>query len=189
MHPVAQDLKFIESAAQSINDYVLSDLLYWPMDVEPASLGIGVSRTTLGLIYLVVEHIRLKSLNEEQAERFAIAQAEIQKVHRKWKVAWEKKAVEEFKARSRQWSNFLNKDLENRAERKTRYRVEVRNRVILQLLLLDIPEKENGLILALHRMDGSLKGLLAKGDFIWAEDLKPVFPEEKFWFLYRMINN
>jgi hypothetical protein len=188
MHPVAQDLKFIESAAQSINDYVLSDLLYWPMDVEPASLGIGASRTTLGLLYLLIEYIRLKPLNEDQSERFAIAQAEIQKVHRKWKVAWEMKAVEEFKARTRQWYNFLKEGLENSAELKTRYHVEVRNRVILQLLLLDLPEKETGLVLALQSMDESVKGLLAKGDFIWSEDLKPVFPEDKFWFLYRMIN-
>lgn len=189
MQPVAQDLKFIESASQSLSDYILSELLYWPMDDEPASLGISASRTTLGLLYLVIEHIRRKHLNADQAERFAIALAEIEKTRRKWKVAWEKKVVDEFKSRARQWYNFLKEYSLKGNEFKSRYRVEVRNRVILQLLLLDLPLKETSLVQSLHRMDESLKGMLAEGNFIWSEDLQSVFPEEKFWFLYRKIKD
>jgi hypothetical protein len=187
MQPVAQDLKFIESASQSLSDYILSEILYWPMDDTPASLGKSASWTTLGLLFLVIEHIRRKPLNADQAERFAIAQTEIEKVHKKWKVAWEKKVVDEFKSRARQWYNFLKEYNSDVNDFKARYRVEVRNRVILQLLLLDLPLNETGLVQSLHLMDESLKGMLAEGDFIWSADLQSVFPEEKFWFLYRTI--
>ncbi|MHC1785325.1 MAG: hypothetical protein AB9891_21690 [Anaerolineaceae bacterium] len=188
MQPVAQDLKFIETACQSLNDYLLSDLLYWPMDDQPASGGISASRATLGLLYLVVEHIRSRTLNTDQAEKLALAQVEIEKVHRKWKVAWEKKVAAEFKTRLKAWRNFLTEVRSDGKELTARYRTEVRNRVILQLLLLDLAADETGQVLALYNVDELLKSKLEEGVFVWDADLQPVFPEEKFWFLYRNLN-
>jgi hypothetical protein len=188
MQPVAQDLKFIESACQSLDDYLLSDLLYWPMDDQPASGGISASRTTLGLLFLVIEHVRSRTLKDDQAERLALAQFEIEKIHRKWKVAWEKKVAAEFKTRLKAWEAFLTEARSDRKELTVRYRTEVRNRVILQLLLLDLAPDEIGQVHAMYGVDEWLKTTLKEGGFVWDVDLKPVFPEEKFWFLYRNLN-
>jgi len=183
--PAAQDLNFIENAAQSLGDYVLSDLLYWPMDIRPASAVNSVSRTTLGVLYLIIEHLRRQRLSEDQEERFSICMAEIEKIRRKWNAAWQKKAAMEFKARTRQWYNFIHDCIEDDGELRPRYSVEVQNRVILQLLLLDIPENETGLVLALHKVDEFLKNILGEGKFVWDEQLQSTFSEDKFWFLYR----
>jgi hypothetical protein len=188
MQPVAQDLKFVESTCQGLNDYLLSDSLYWPIDDQPASGGISASRTTLGLLYLIIEHVRGKTLSEEQAERLASAQGEIERVHRKWKVAWEKKVAGEFKTRLRAWHNFLTEVRSDGKELRARYKTEVRNRVILQLLLLDLASDETSLVLAMYNTDEWLKSELDDDGFIWDAELQTVFPEEKFWFLYRNLN-
>jgi hypothetical protein len=185
MQPVDLDLNFIENTCHDLNDYVLSDLLYWPVDYEPINSGTTPSRTTIGLLRLVVEQVRLRNLNEDQTERLEICQLTIDKVHRKWKVAWEKKVVGEFKSRVRTWHAYISEAESDRQLLHTNYRSQVQNRTILQLLLTDLPVDETALVLALHKIDEWLKTNLSEGPFIWDPELQSAFPEEKYWFLYR----
>jgi hypothetical protein len=32
--------------------------------------------------------------------------------------------------------------------------------------------------------DQHLRGILDEGDFVWDADLKPAFPQSRFWYLY-----
>jgi hypothetical protein len=185
MQPVEQDLKFIESTCQDLDDYILSNQLYWPVDHETYRDGISFSRVTIGLIRLITEQLRAVKLSEEQSSRLKEANRIIDNIQRKWKVAWGKKVSAEFKSRLNLWQEFIRECISDKKVLLSGFRTALSNRTILQLLLLDLPNEEAGLILSLHETDQWLRENLVEGPFIWDDEYQHTFPSEKFWFLYR----
>jgi hypothetical protein len=164
----SQDLPFLTESLPQLQDYLLSNELYWP-------LGGSLPRLTLGSVLLALA--RLEIFHPVEAQQF---RAQVEVVRVKWRSAWEKKAAREAANRLRLWSQFLSEavaGLEPEA-----YPAEVRGRAILQLLLREAPETPEKAALA--EVDGVLKAHLHPGAFIWEAELQTVFPQSDFWFLY-----
>lgn len=168
-----QELEFIRQSVPQLQDYLLSNELYWP-------LGGNLPRLTPGSLELAL--LRLESYAPAEVGQL---RGQVDAVRLKWRTAWEKKVARELANRLRLWSQFLSDYLRAPDLSPEYYQTEVRNRVILQLLLpgqSDFAEKD-----ALAELDHALKARLVVGPFIWDEIFLSAFPKTEFWFLYGTI--
>jgi hypothetical protein len=165
-----EDLRFLKEAVPQLQEYLLSNEMYWP-------LSGSLPRLTPGSLLLT-----LARLHADSAVDIQRLDAQVGIVRTKWRAALEKKAARELANRLRLWSQFLSDYIDAPEQNLESYRTEVRGRVILQLLLQelpDVPEKK-----ALADLDGILKARLIPGEFLWDPHLQSVFPSSDFWFLY-----
>lgn len=161
-----QDQRFLEIAIPELKDYLLSDVLFWP-------LGAQLPRLTIGGLLLAQRRLQAQNLGVHLHPKIAT-------IREKWRAAWKKKAAKELNARLDLWRNYLNdyrSDPENHAEN---YRHEVCWRVMLELLLTDISAN----LIELTTYDELLNKKLVPDKFIWNENLKSQFSQDQFWFLY-----
>ena len=170
MKNTAQDIRFFAEAMPQLQDYLLSNELFWP-------LSGSLPRLTPGCILLTMA--RMSVFQPVEAQRLGI---QLKVVRAKWHSAWEKKVIREIGNRTRLWAQFLS-DYKNSPEQNVAsYANEVRSRTILQLLLkeyLVAPEKPD-----LDQCDSILSSCLVTGAFLWDAELQVVFPADDFWFLY-----
>jgi hypothetical protein len=169
MTSAEQDIRFLTEGLPQLQDYLLSNELYWP-------LSNSLPRLTPGSVLLTLE--RLDVTRPDEARKF---RAELEPMRARWRVAWEKKAAREMVNRLRLWSQYLS-DYQNDPVSAGSYPTEVRGRTILQLLLPEVPEAPEKAVLA--ELDAMLKARLVFGEFAWEADLQEVFPMTDFWFLY-----
>jgi len=171
--PAEKDRAYLEAGISELNDYLLSQELYWPISAR----GFDLPRLTIGGILLTQAQL------EARDERIESLVAQLDGVRSKWRVAWETKAGREVGARLRLWSNYLTDYRQNPEQHADLYPHEVRYRVMLQLLLAELPapppEQE-----ALSQLDSLLRANLQTSDFIWDTDIQTGFPSEVYWYLY-----
>ncbi len=168
-----KDRAYLEAGIPELEDYLLSNELYWPVTARVYDLP----RLTIGGLLLAQTRL------EARRERIEALVAQLDAVRSKWRAAWETKAGREFRSRFGLWSNYVADYRHNPEEYADAYPHEVRYRAMLQLLLAELPappaEQES-----LSRLDGVLRASFSPGDFIWEVDLLPGFSREVYWFLY-----
>ena len=173
MTPVEKDKSYLEASISELETYLLSQELYWPISAR----GFDLPRLTIGGILLTQARL------EACGERIEALVARFDGIRSKWRVAWETKAGREVGARMRLWSNYLTDYRQNPEGQADLYPHEVRYRVMLHLLLAELPAPAPEQV-ALPQLDSLLRANLTAGDFIWESDLQVGFPREVYWFLY-----
>jgi len=173
MTSLEKDRAYLEAGIPELEDYLLSDELYWPISTR----GFDLPRLTVGGILLA------KARLEARDERIESLVSQLDAVRSRWQVAWETKAGRGVQARMRLWSNYLSDYRHNPEGHADAYPHEVSYRVMLHLLLAELPtsppeQKE------LSQLDSLLRANLNLGDFIWEADLQTGFPREVYWYLY-----
>ena len=173
MNPIESDKAYLETSIPELGDYLLSKELYWPISAR----GYSLPRLTIGGILLAQARL------DAQRERIQALVAQLDRVRTKWRVAWETKAGHEVQARMRLWSNYLADYRQSPEQHADAYSHEVRYRVMLHLLLteLPVPPVEQK---ALVELDSTLRSRLISRDFIWDSKLSAGFPREVYWYLY-----
>jgi len=173
MRSIEKDKTYLEAGIPELGDYLLSKELFWPISAR----GFSLPRLTIGGILLA------KARLEARDERIESLVAQLDGVRSKWQVAWETKADQEVQTRLRLWSNYLADYRHSPEGHADAYPHEVRYRVMLHLLLVELPapppEQQ-----ALSQLDSLLRASLIGDDFIWESDLQNGFPREVYWFLY-----
>ena len=168
-----KDRAYLEAGIPELEAYLLSDELYWPISAR----GYDLPRLTVGGILLA------KARLEARGERIESLVAQLDAVRSKWRVAWETKAGCGVQARMRLWGNYLSDYRHNPEGHADAYPYEVRYRVMLHLLLAELPTpppEQSGLT----QLDSLLRVNLISSDFIWKFDLQSGFPREVYWYLY-----
>ena len=167
------DLRFVKEAVPQLQEYLLSNELYWP-------LSGSLPRLTPGSLLLTLARLRVADSKVE----FEVQKLETQvdAIRVRWRTAWEKKVTREAANRMRLWSQFLSDYLQAPDQNLESYATEARGRAILHLLLTELPDASEGSALA--ELDGILRSHLTPGEFIWEPELQPIFPKNEFWFLY-----
>ena len=160
------DQNYIETALPELKNYLLSDILFYPLMGQ-------LPRLTIGGLLLAQRRLRAGNLGTHLDLKLAT-------LRDKWRAAWEKKSAQEMDARLTLWRNYLSDyrtDPENYA---TDYRHEVRWRVMLELLAKEVDQipTEIGVL------DELLHVKFIKGKFLWDKNLQNQFAQDKFWFLY-----
>jgi hypothetical protein len=159
MSSLDQDLQYLDAGLRELQDYLLSNELYWPL-----SAASSLPRLTLGGLLLARQ--RLGTRADSQA-------AQIEALHSKWQTAWDAKASHEARARGDLWKNYIQDYCESPESHASEYAQQVRNRAMLVLL----GEESDP-------FDESVKSVFIPGDFIWENECAGNFSRDAFWFLF-----
>jgi hypothetical protein len=185
MSTLEYDLKFLRTGIPELQDYLLSRETYWPLGLAASAGERPYPRMTLGwlLLTLVRAEEVAASVSPAPASSVASLRQQLQATRAQWLIAWQKKATQEFSARLKLWTNFLN---EYRGDKinANQYAYEVQRRALLHLLLAEaaeIPSAERDL---LQGLDSFLQAVLEPGPFVWEPALAPAFPQATYWYLY-----
>jgi hypothetical protein len=178
MDIVTRDTAYLRAGIPELKQYLLSKEIYWPLTTREYQLP----RLTIGCVLLA--RTRLQGFNQDNDQYFP----QLESLRTSWRVAWEKKAGREYKARLELWKNYL-MDYQLAPEQQAdAYQHEVRLRTMLHLLseeLTDQPAEGS----VLFQLDRVLSSALIRSDFIWENELKKVFPAEVYWYLYGKLKN
>ncbi len=164
-----EDLLYIQTSLPELKNYLLSDLLYYPLDGNHPRLTIGgilLSQQRLG------DSATATNVNQN-----------LSALKSSWRVAWTQKSARELEARLRLWRNYLNDYRKSPEEYSADYPHEVRWRVMIELLSVEVDQ----IPAEIAALDQLLRAKFIRGEFIWDENLKSQFSEDKFWFLYGQI--
>ncbi len=125
-----------EKMADQLEDYLLSDKLFWQISVE-TPLGTRQPKMTLGALYE-----RIQFLREHQHELGPNDQARLKKILHAWEEAkkqfpqqWQEKLRREYKSYMHNWKYFLEQRSSNPERWAQEYKFEVRNRERARLVL------------------------------------------------------
>ncbi len=178
------DAAFIQAAAADLEDYLLSDILFWPLQrTNGAGLGGDSDQLTPGNLLLSLARLGDDAFSDAS---LASTLKQIENIRQQWKSAWLNKSRKEWNQRLRLWLRYL-EDLgkENHPILPADYAFHVRNRVILHLLnseIGNVPVEEKTM---LHNGDEMLRSISQAGEFVWQKNLQERFPASTFWYLYR----
>lgn len=137
---LAAKLLEAEKMAEQLQDYLLSDKLFWQIVVE-TPLGTRQPKMTLGSLYE-----RIQDIEAHQGELGPKDRVRLQKIQRAWDDArhkfpnqWQEKLRREFKSYMHNWQYFLEQRSSSDYERwMQEYKFETRNRerarLVIQLL-------------------------------------------------------
>ena len=175
--------RYVRGALSEAKYYLLSNDLFWPLDLTHQLKKAPYPKFTIGNLLYFRYNTAAAAITPYHKQAITEANTSVDKIKGEWTVAWEKKADMEFSSRLRQWSYYL-KELKNNIETYAPYYpVEVRVRVLLQLLVEEIKnnkEKKDKLL----AIDAELHSHFNKSDFVWEADLSRAFPKKEFWYLY-----
>lgn len=167
----AEDLKILLAAAESLEQYLLSPVLYWPVDGSTASL-------TPGNLLLALTRLAYPPKYEEKCQR-------IQKTRQVWQAAWQRKASGEFDERVGLWNTTVREFFASASHTRP-YPQDIRWRVLIELLQPEIGDARGRSEAAiLEATDHIFRSGTKPSEFIWPLELQTVFPNPRFWFLYR----
>jgi len=170
MYSFKKDSQYLKTGVPELKDFLLSSEVFWPLGGDLPQLTIG------GILFALT---RLSAIQPTEAQKIKL---EVDSLKEKWRSAWERKASREVQNRLRLWSEFL-VDYRNASRQNADwYTNEVRWRAMLALLLKEAPSSPEAA--TLDALDESLRAGFLHGEFIWDKELRPVFPEKDFWFLY-----
>ncbi|MDD5466819.1 MAG: hypothetical protein PHS96_03340 [Anaerolineales bacterium] len=178
------DLAYVQAGVASLEAYLLSGELYWPLDAAPLPGEPPYPRLTLGGLLLAVRRASGRRLSPAEVTLLRESEHELEATRRRWAAAWQGKARREFTSRLRLWRDYLNDYRENPQEHLDRYAYEARRRVMLELLLPETGETPAAELELLGALDRVLHGVFAQDGFIWEAELAPAFPEAPYWYLW-----
>ncbi len=178
------DLRYFNVGVEQLENYLLSNDAFWPVDIRPPSGDPGYPQLTLGGLLLARTRLNAYSKTPKQVEQLEKLTANMDTIRAHWRVAWEKKAAHDFSIRLRMWRDYLDEYLREPQDNADRFPYEARLRTMLTLLNsqgVTIVQAELDL---LELLDTRLESAFIPGDFIWEAELQPGFPENTFWYLY-----
>ncbi len=177
MNKLPQDLLYLENGLQDLPAYLEADLLFWPL--TPPTLP----RLTISGLLLSLRRAAALAATPGQRQEVAQRTETLNRLRAQYRVHWENKAARELDARLRQWRNFLQDYRENPPEFAPSYPHEVHARVMLSLLLPELPPTIKAES-AIQGLDALLQAVFQPGPFIWEAILSTAFPQADFWYLY-----
>jgi len=181
---IEYDLRFLQSGLEVLENYLLSDDLFWSLGIHPAPGEPDYPQLTPGWLLLIRARLVGRESPAGLSHQVQEASRDLDLLRMKWRVAWEKKAGQDSQARARMWRDFLHEYQENPSDHADRYSYEVRLRAMLELLRGEYQSKNKAEADLLAGLDGYLKSVLVVGEFIWEGEVARGFPLERFWFLY-----
>ncbi len=183
------DLLFLREAVIDLQEYILSQDVYWPLRSktrEPG--GASLPQLTIGSLALAQTRLSACALAPEQARELESLSAQIQHFREEWLSNWRLKGEREFASRLNLWQQYLRELRSDPRRHAPFYAREVRGRAILHLL---VAQESVGNMREdaehLRSLDQVLRGLARPGPFVWEAEIAPAFLSDSYWFLYLMV--
>ncbi|MBE2224402.1 MAG: hypothetical protein IAF02_22870 [Anaerolineae bacterium] len=179
-----RDLDIISAMSQDMDQYLNSDVLFWPM-TYPA-----YPQLTLGSYLMRLNRLQILTilLDEEEQSRLVSIDKSVQEATRERIVQVEQKAGQELGARIRQWEQHVQDFNLGTDVSKAYYKTDVQIRVIITVLIqkLQTPpyQLDSQALVKIGQLDDKLKGLWQPGEFVWPIEWIPAYPKLPYWWLY-----
>lgn len=186
-YSVDNDLKEAQRMIESLEPYVYQDQLYMP--ISGGGLFSPMPALTIGAVLLRLRRLRAQrqQMTASQQATLDTLEAQHKKVWNEWQVHYEKKLIEEATSRLKLLSSYLMDCKEDPRACASNYPAETLRRTIVQEIA-DFME-EHGIHSAevdrgIARVDSQLRGYVKPTGFQWSPALQPVYPKDRFWWLY-----
>ncbi len=180
-----RDVEVLSVMASSLTPYLYENELYGYLSGTMPRLTVG------GLL------LRLYRLSHLDAHLTSEQQNQVQDAHinfeaecSKWAVHYENKLRRELHTRLDALNQFLKECADDAQGCTGGYPVQAEKRIMIHHLREEAAEHEvlaEELELQIVQTDERLRRLFKEGQFITDERLKPVYPEDTFWWLYGYI--
>ncbi|HWQ84902.1 MAG TPA: hypothetical protein VN363_10055, partial [Anaerolineales bacterium] len=187
MPDIEYDLRYLAAGLEGLDEYLHSDEVYWPLQATPLAGQPPFPQLTLDGLLLSAARLQAQVLPDSHQAEYQQLVNQLEAVRSKRRVAWEKKATHNFRARLTLWRNFMVELRDETDANADRYPYEVTRRVQLTLLSEDARQRPTAEDELVRMLDSLLETLLAPGAFIWDPELERGFPQSRFWFLYGQI--
>lgn len=184
MPSVIYDLGYIQAGIDSLDDFLLSKNLFWPLTVAPPIGESPFPRLTLGGLLLSLTRLHARELIPSQRAKLNTLEFQYGHISYVRRGAWQRKGRREFLSRLRQWRIYLQELRQTPADHVPYYGNEVRTRVIMDLLIKRIDPLTNQYLDELSVLDTLLGTILDPKGFIWDPELIEGFPSKTFWYLW-----
>jgi hypothetical protein len=178
------DIGVLERMVAEMEDYLKSECTHWVMGDRE------LPRLTLGG-YLMREHRLLflcKDLQVVDQQRLQRAVTQFEQTLEERVVQFEKRAHQELRDRLREWVGHLRSMTTFKTERLANYTNVVDTRVVIEVMVdrLQRPpyRLERQVLEEMEVLDQNLGNRWQEGEFIWPAIWRPVYPREKYWWLY-----
>jgi len=184
---IVYDLAVVEAMVAEMEPYLKSDLLYWRLSPAVA-LRPAAPLLTIGGVLLRTHRLEGQSdhLTPNQQSRLSAASDAFRIVTEQWAAHMEKRMRRELDARLNSWQWFVDDCRERKQSCVAYYATEAELRTLLDVLidaaagLGDVAPQQRRLGL----LDSQFRRCFQSGDFVWAAMLEPVYPRNRFWWLY-----
>jgi len=173
------DSSLIRAALDDLPEYLASKTLYWPLFSPPGTfISGGLPRLTPGNLLLAMKRL------QAGVQLNAIIEDKIHQAIQKNRAVWLNKVEQEFAARLRMWQNELDEFSREVGPDKA-YHYQIRQRVILRLLELEMTVTKPTDTKILDLLDEILRKITVPSPFLWEQKVSDGFPPDEWWFLYR----
>ncbi len=177
------EIAFLSEAVPELKDYLLSDVLFWPLGGRSPA-GEPFPRLTLGAMLFSSAVLASYAARQDPGEAAATLITEIESLRSRWRTAWEQKAAHELSARLRQWQNYVEEYGRSPRDNAANYANDIRTRVYIQLLTKETGALPAGERQILTGLDTRLRRLFQPGAFILEPAQQAAFPQTPHWYLY-----
>ncbi len=186
MPSLEQDLTYLRSTVPDLEQYLLSSALFWPLSARgKESAPVGATQLTIGNLLLSRRRLETAAVAGLLVSAdLASLSGEIDAIRSRWKSNWDQKAAREVASRLKQWDHYCS-ELSSEEGKRGDYPYNVRQRVMLGLLLADLDRPEPRDRAHLELLDRRLKSVTRTAEFVWETALQSGFPPDEFWYLYR----
>jgi hypothetical protein len=176
------DLTELKTMVDNLVPYIYEDELYGKVNLPAA-------RLTPGAILLRLRRLRALrgQMNAAQAAQLETIETLHEGTRKEWNVAFNKKLVHEAESRLRDVQTYLNECKDDPRLCASAYTPEALRRTIVAEILSALPSSDVNyarLITNAKLVDNGLRRYVREDSFIWAEALRPAYPQETFWWLY-----
>ncbi len=189
MHPTKFNLTLMDSMLEEMESFLLSKELFWPLALRSSPGQIPYPRLSIGVFLLTEDELIAQKTNmdSEQAAEYSRLRLKRQGIFRKWKSAIQRKSLQELGMRRNLWRALV-EEIEEKKRQKFDYKQDVRNRVMFQRLqdLVDPSMVDEDLIQGMQSIDTRYISQSQRAEFVWDPELKPLYGEDDYWFLYRI---
>ena len=170
--------------------FLFSREIFWPLSFDRKNPLHGpiIPRLSAGRLLLAVRILQILSKDDFEIKKASENEInQLSELINTWRANWEKKINLEIPVRTRQWQQMMNEMRSSEGISDAGYKNQIYIRVILDLLLKNANSPD--VIIAeqqLAVLDRILKMLTNPTEFIWNENLRKGFPEDQYWYLYRI---
>jgi hypothetical protein len=176
---IERDLKELQAMAAALVPYIYEDELY-------GRVGMNMPSLTVGAVLMRLHRLKALANQMSPAQRTILDQAaaQVDAVKKEWGGHFEKKLLREAEARLRDLLTYTREAKEAPRTAANAYLPEALRRTMIQDIL-DVLSNNNDVGSRARQTDSALKSYLEDSDFIWSAALQPVYPADKYWWLYK----
>lgn len=188
-YDLAKDLREASAMGENFSDYIREKELYGNVGHGGFFSSGSMPRLTVGVFAMRLRRLRLleEQLLPNQLSELEQAEEHFEQVQTEWRVHFEKKIVREANSRLDAMREYFRECRESARMCASAYPAEAQRRTIIQEVLYLVEAHgldDDELVRKIKDRDGNLRGIVEPTDFLWAEVLKPVYPQDGFWWLY-----